>query len=111
LCAEYLPSIIGSAGVNTYGLKDTYANDDSCDATLYNVFATAAFRFGHSMVPDSLYINGQAYSSIDLFNRPSFVLHHLDSLIEGLVNNASEKVDRWYSLGEENIYKSTGGIL
>ena len=97
--SEYLPMIIGSSGINTYGLSDGWSYDDTCDATLYNVFATAAFRFGHSMVPDSLLINGVNVNSVDLYNRPYYVLKYLDSLVEGLVKQNAERADRWYSEG------------
>ena len=33
--------------------------DSTIDPTIQNAFATAAFRFGHSMLPDSLSLIGQ----------------------------------------------------
>ncbi|KAK7508442.1 hypothetical protein BaRGS_00000008, partial [Batillaria attramentaria] len=96
---EYLQMILGSNTMSTYGLSSTYAYDDSCDATLYNVFATAAFRFGHSMVPDHLLIDGEEVDSVNLYDRPYYVLNSLDSLVSGLVTEHAERADRWYSEG------------
>ncbi|XP_076461679.1 chorion peroxidase-like [Babylonia areolata] len=97
--SEYLPVILGSTAMTTYGLKDTWTYNDSCDASLTNVFVAAAFRFGHSMVPDSLKVAGSDHNSVDLYLRPYHVLSNLDSLVEGLVTEKAEKADRWYSEG------------
>ena len=91
--------------MSEYGLNADYVYDDSCDATLYNVFATAAFRFGHTMVPDGLWVDGQYIKSVDLFLRPELVLTQLDSLMEGMVSNRTERLDRWYSKGECVIHR------
>lgn len=60
---EYLPETIGSEimeenniNVEPTGFKDTY--NSSIDATVFNAFSTAAFRFGHSMIPDVLQMVG-----------------------------------------------------
>ncbi|KAK7110843.1 hypothetical protein V1264_014654 [Littorina saxatilis] len=96
---EYLPAVLGRTTLAEYGISSDFAYDDSCDATLYNVFSTAAFRFGHSMVPDGLLIDGQVVESLDLFLRPHSVLTSLDSLVSGLASSRAEEVDRWYSEG------------
>merc|ERR1712079_747853 len=54
---EWLPIIIGNAFMKSYGLfpRDSgFSTDysDSFDPRINNEFAGAAFRFGHSMVPD-----------------------------------------------------------
>ena len=59
---EFLPAILGPSTVPT-GLNS--AHDASEDATVLNVFATAAYRFGHSLISKSLHMPG-ATSTYDL---------------------------------------------
>ena len=49
---QYLPSILGQETVNLYELGVEKTSDYNPDAnpSITNAFATAAFRFGHSMV-------------------------------------------------------------
>lgn len=54
---EYLPILLGPKFVDRYDLGITpdgyyYGYDATIDATISNVFTTAAFRFGHSMIND-----------------------------------------------------------
>ncbi|KAF2366503.1 hypothetical protein FHG87_002743 [Trinorchestia longiramus] len=56
---EFLPVVLGSAPMDHFNLwleRDGYsgAYNESVDPTTPNVFATAAFRFGHSLVDDVL---------------------------------------------------------
>ena len=55
---EWLPSVLGNNYMTTYGLwplsKGFSANYmDTFDPRITNEFATAAFRFGHSLIPNS----------------------------------------------------------
>ena len=50
---EFLPAILGG---NSVPLLVNSAYDDNRDATVLNVFATAAYRFGHTLISDSLHM-------------------------------------------------------
>ena len=49
---EYLPTILGVDYMQKYKLvvAEESSYDSSVDPTIFNSFATSAFRFGHSMV-------------------------------------------------------------
>ena len=49
---HWLPLILGQEGMRMMGQYDDY--DSSIDATISNVFASSAFRFGHTMVNPEL---------------------------------------------------------
>ncbi|XP_067948146.1 eosinophil peroxidase-like [Watersipora subatra] len=49
---EYLPSLLGEELMKKFGLSldEPYAYGSNIDPTIANVFATAAFRFGHAQI-------------------------------------------------------------
>ncbi|GFN88609.1 chorion peroxidase [Plakobranchus ocellatus] len=54
------------------------------------------------MITDTLTINDDTVESIDLFNNPHHVLHSIDSLLAGILEDPAQRVDRWYSRGMTN---------
>ncbi len=52
---EFLPAILGT---NTVPVGINSAYDNTRDATVLNVFATAAYRFGHTLISKSLHMPG-----------------------------------------------------
>ncbi|KAL3886201.1 hypothetical protein ACJMK2_026210 [Sinanodonta woodiana] len=98
---EYLPEILGQAAMNAYGLKSLakgYFNgyDNTLNAAIKNEFSAAAFRFGHSMIHDSLKYNNGAQTLKDVFLNPATVYDTaggIDSITKGLTDSYSQKVD------------------
>ncbi|OWF41499.1 Peroxidase-like protein [Mizuhopecten yessoensis] len=70
---EYLPKVIGPSFMDMYDLKPTPTGfrsvyNDTIDATVTNVFATAAFRFGHSQIPDKMMLINKRFKKKAIMN-------------------------------------------
>ena len=104
---EFIPQVIGGTVAQKYGLasrlhRTVFSYNKDLDPTLSNVFATAAYRFGHSLISDSLTISGKVVKTGDLFMRPKFVLNSLKSLLEAVIAEHAQRADRWYTAGITN---------
>ncbi|XP_068223713.1 peroxidase-like isoform X1 [Palaemon carinicauda] len=107
---EFLPSVLGPIVMNSLDLNVktdgsfTTDYDTRLDASISNVFATAAFRFGHSLVADIiLKINRYGVPSTEelssLFFYP-FSLYDQDTvgnLARGATSQPSGNVDTYFS--------------
>ncbi|KAK7074890.1 hypothetical protein SK128_026306 [Halocaridina rubra] len=104
---EYLPLLLGSEvmaenDLNLLSEGPGFTYDEFVDATIANVFATAAFRFGHSMVNDVLKASGEDIVPLTgNFLNPKVLFQNNtrpSALLEGLAATASESPDTYLIL-------------
>ena len=106
---EFVPRVLGWNAVNLYELNlqpEGYYHgyDESCNPTILNEFATAAFRFGHSLLKpnfkrmgDDFAENGQDLKLSDMFFNPDKLYEPgmLDDLIRGVSTTSMETLDQF----------------
>jgi len=109
--SEYLPAVLGEPTMRKYGLNlpsdngyTTYQND--VDPSIVNAFATAAYRFGHSMIqglismmsPTSGRLQSQ-YLLRENYNNMEKLLERrgqgMEEILQGLVNQPAQEMDRF----------------
>lgn len=107
---EYLPIILGRTFMEAFGLvprKSGYAPGyrENIDPSITNVFATAAFRYGHTLISglmqtvskfgtvlENLTLSQHQFSPFSLYQPGGF-----DALIRGFSTQASQKFDHFFS--------------
>ena len=102
---EFLPTLLGKRNARRLRADD-YSYDDTLDAAISNEFSAATFRFGHSMLPESLPLArvGQSPAgSLPLKNAffdPSFLAsdatgatNRLDQILLGLSRSVAQEID------------------
>lgn len=106
---EFLPRILGWNAVSLYGLKllpQGYYKEYSptCNPSILNEFAAAAFRIGHSLLRPHLPRMDQNYQNIDppillrdAFFNPDMLydIGMVDEMLRGLVSTPMETLDQF----------------
>ena len=85
---DYLPEVLGRDTVERLILGDYKGFDASVDPRIPNAYATAAFRYGHSLIRPTFGRLGPGYKSIDAGS-----LGLLDSFFNSSQYNASQGTD------------------
>ena len=53
--------------------------DTTCSPNIFNEFATAAFRFGHSMVPENIYLQKDRFPNSNKFDAPLRIVENMQT--------------------------------
>lgn len=94
---EFLPALLGRDALQRYDGYDSEVNPG-----ISNLFSTAAYRFGHSMLSSELLRlneNGETAKEGNLELRSAFfspeeiTAHGVDSLLRGLAANQAQEID------------------
>ncbi|RUS88352.1 hypothetical protein EGW08_003864, partial [Elysia chlorotica] len=110
---DWLPLILGPRLIRKYSLgchgRSSY--NHFVDPRIANAFLTAAFRFGHSLIPNQLSINQEKRDLKDQFMVPDNVLLHFETIMEGMQSAGSQqKFDRHVvDAVTDHLFESTKG--
>ncbi|XP_069702687.1 salivary peroxidase/catechol oxidase-like isoform X3 [Periplaneta americana] len=107
---EWLPVVLGRDYMDKFELSPrdngfTKLYDDTLNPSITNVFATAAFRFGHSLIQSHMQgftRFGNVRQNLELSHHQftPFVLYEdgaLDNFVRGLSTQPSQRFDRFFS--------------
>jgi len=124
---EWLPILLGRVFMENYQLgvsgpdfnpyqAHNWAYDSQMNPDIMNSFATAAMRFGHSLIPPRFRTSYKRERLRNLFNRPKFALANngdgVDVIASGLVDLPCQTPDHFFvteitdHLFEDNTTKS-----
>ncbi|MEM7234487.1 MAG: peroxidase family protein, partial [Planctomycetota bacterium] len=104
---EFLPLVLGQGAIPPYS-----GYDDQRNAGISNVFATASYRFGHTMLSDSLLRLEADGSSIEdgalplasaFFNPDALSDHGVEPLLRGLAGQVAQEIDPFIVDGVRNF--------
>jgi hypothetical protein len=112
---EFLPTLLGNQFTTDIG---TYSYSSSIDPSIANEFSTAAYRIGHTMLPNELRVLNEdgtpAVADVPLaeaFFRPDKVATYgIDSILRGLGATASQEIDNMLVDGVRNMLFAMPGM-
>uniref|UniRef100_A0A0B7BPF6 Uncharacterized protein n=1 Tax=Arion vulgaris TaxID=1028688 RepID=A0A0B7BPF6_9EUPU len=110
---DWLPIILGPELINKFKLGCSYRSkyNPNVDPRVDNGFLTAAFRFGHTLIPNIFNFGDKKLELKDTFNIPDASIRYYDNLIQCLVKDGSDEAfDRYVSSAvTEHLFEPTNG--
>ena len=111
---EYLPTILGKKYMDKYGLlvTETSSYDPKVEPNIFNEFASAAFRFGHSMINSLFMLKSQRRPRLhsgdsEYFWKLRTIFDNqkkmpggrlpLENMVDGLISQMPQTCDAYFS--------------
>jgi len=88
---EFLPTLLGANAIAPYA-----GYNDTVNASVSNVFSTACYRLGHSMLSSTFKLgtNGRTLRLRDAFFKPGLLRHFgIEPFLNGLSNQVMQEID------------------
>ncbi|XP_046374742.1 peroxidasin homolog [Haliotis rufescens] len=106
---NWLRKVLGPLIYEYFDVFGNYKYNASVNPGIFNSFATAAFRFGHSQIAGHYGVKHNKHIDIrHLFMDTSYVADGLDDVILGLLRGRSQKADTHISEGlTDHLFENT----
>ncbi|KAK7110366.1 hypothetical protein V1264_014250 [Littorina saxatilis] len=82
--------------------ESLYSYNRERSPQIANVFASAAFRFGHTLVPASVMWGNERIPLHKAFSNPKWVRQDVDKVLQGLLQVSSQIRDQFFVTGLRN---------
>jgi len=117
---EYLPVVLGEQAMRKYDLelpkkqKEFSKYKSNTDPSITNSFATAAYRFGHSMIQGLISMMSTTSASLqsqfqlrdNYFNMQNYLVGRgegMEQILQGLINQPAQEMDRFVTEDATNF--------
>ncbi|XP_071119087.1 peroxidasin-like [Haliotis cracherodii] len=107
----WLRNVLGDKVYRLFDLSGTYRYNASVNPGIFNSFAAAAFRFGHSQIAGHYRVKGNANLEIsEMFFDTSFVTNGYDEILSGLTVDNAQGTDKAFTNGIiDHLFENTFG--
>ncbi|XP_046553282.1 peroxidasin-like [Haliotis rubra] len=104
----WLPHVLGEM-YKLFDLSGKYQYNASVNPGIFNSFAAAAFRFGHSQLAREYAVKGRRKVEIrKMFFDTSFVTNGYDDVLDGLMTWSSQATDKAFTQGiVDHLFENT----
>ncbi|XP_046567240.1 peroxidase-like [Haliotis rubra] len=106
---NWLRKVLGPLIYEYFDVFGDHSYDDSVNPGIFNSFATAAFRFGHSQIAGHYGVKKNEDIDIrNLYMDPSYVAEGYEDVLLGLLRGPSQKADTHFTEGvTDNLFENT----
>ncbi|XP_046374738.2 peroxidasin-like [Haliotis rufescens] len=106
---NWLKKVLGDNVYQLFDLAKTYQYNASLNPGVFNSFATAAFRFGHSQIAGHYRVKKNPMLDIaKMYMDTSYVTESFENVMYGIIDGVSQKVDEAFSTGvTDHLFENT----